>query len=217
MERKLAAILAADLVGYSRLVGRDEVGTLAALHETRSSIIDPLLARHGGRIVKTMGDGLLLEFGSAVKAVECAVEIQRDMAPWSTDKPADRRMVFRIGVHLGDVVVDSGDLLGDGVNIAARLEAIADPGGICLSAAVVEQVRDRLGYGFEDMGDQTLKNIARPVPVFRVARENPGSPVETSALPFTARPAVAVLPFDNMSGDPAEYYFVDGLTEDIIT
>jgi adenylate cyclase len=218
MERRLAAIVAADVVGYSRLIGLDEAGTLAMLRDVRSAAIDPLLAAHGGRVVKTMGDGLLLEFASAVNAVQCAVEMQRGLAERGRTMPADRRIVFRIGVHVGDVVIQGEDILGDGVNIAARLETIADPGGISLSGAVVDQVRDRLPYAFEDQGEQALKNIARPVRVFRLAAAPGGAPAAASAaVPFTARSAVAVLPFDNMSGDPAEDYFVDGLTEDIIT
>jgi adenylate cyclase len=214
MERKLAAIIAADVVGYSRLIGLDEAGTLMALKEVRQTVIDPVLATHGGRVVKTMGDGLLIEFSSAVNAVQCAVEMQAGLAEHCKTEPADRRIVFRMGIHVGDIVIDGDDILGDGVNIAARLETIADPGGLCLSSAVVEQVRDRLPYAFEDLGEQALKNIARRIHVFRLAGTRPAS---TAVLAFTARSAVAVLPFDNMSGDPAEDYFVDGLTEDIIT
>jgi adenylate cyclase len=218
MERRLAAIIAADVVGYSRLVGLDEAGTLTMLRDLRREAIDPLLAAHGGRVVKTMGDGLLLEFASAVNAVQCAVDMQRGLAERGKTVAADRRIVFRIGVHVGDVVIEGEDILGDGVNIAARLETVADPGGISLSGAVVDQVRDRLPYAFEDQGEQALKNIARPVRVFRLAAATAGSSAAASAaVAFAARSAVAVLPFDNMSGDPAEDYFVDGLTEDIIT
>jgi adenylate cyclase len=217
MERKLAAIIAADVVGYSRLIGLDEAGTLMALKEVRQTVIDPVLATHGGRVVKTMGDGLLIEFPSAVNAVQCAVEMQAGLAEQGKTEPADRRIVFRMGIHVGDIVIDGDDILGDGVNIAARLETIADPGGLCLSSAVVEHVRDRLPYAFEDLGEQALKNIARRVHVFRLAGTRDAPAASTAVLAFTARSAVAVLPFDNMSGDPAEDYFVDGLTEDIIT
>ena len=215
MERKLAAILAADIVGYSRLVGLDEVGTVAAVAALRTEAIEPLVGAKGGRIVKTMGDGLLMEFASAVNAVDCAVAIGRRVAERARGVAEDRRIIFRMGIHVGDVIVAGDDILGDGVNIAARLEGIAAPGEIRLSAAAVDQVRDRVAYHFEDLGEQPLKNLTRPVRVFRLLDMSPAAAGE--ALAFTARPAVAVLPFDNMSGDPAEDYFVDGLTEDIIT
>ncbi len=214
MKRKLAAIVSADVAGFSRLVGLDEAGTLARLKELHRAAIDPPLAQYGGRIVKTMGDGLLLDFGSAVDAVACAVEIQRRVAAAGADLGADQRIAFRFGIHIGDIVIDGEDILGDGVNIAARLQALADPGGICISGAVMDEVRARLPHRFVDEGEQVLKNIARPVRMFRLAIEKAVPPAASAA--FTARPAVAVLPFDNMSGDPAEDYFVDGLTEEII-
>jgi adenylate cyclase len=215
MERRLAAIVAADVVGYSRLVGDDEAGTVAAVTALRTAVIEPAVAAHGGRVVKTMGDGLLLEFASAVNAVGCAAEIQRRVDEFGAGVAADRRIVFRIGVNVGDVIVDGDDILGDGVNVAARLEGSAEPGDIRLSAAVVEQVRDRVAFRFEDLGEHRLKNLARSVHVFRLLRHASESTPEP--LAFTSRPAVAVLPFANLSGDPAEDYFVDGLTEDIIT
>ena len=217
-KRRLSAIVVADVVGYSLLVGSDELGTLSAFRDIRERIVEPLLARYDGRIVKVMGDGLLLEFGSAINAVKSAIEIQRELEARRAATPEKFSIQFRIGIHVGDVVIDEEDILGDGVNIAARLEAIADPGGICLSAAVHDQVRDRVLCAFEDMGERSLKNIARPLRVYRLLLEAEGGArrIETVHA-FTARPAVAVLPFDNLSGDPAENYFVDGLTEDIIT
>jgi len=214
--RKLAAILAADIVGYSRLVGLDEVGTVGAVTTLRTEVIEPLVTAKGGRIVKTMGDGLLMEFASAVNAVDCAVAIGHGVAESAQCVAEDHRIVLRMGIHVGDVIIDGDDILGEGVNIAARLESIAAPGEIRLSAAAVDQVRDRVAYGLEDLGEQLLKNLARPVRVFRLL-EMSRPPAEGEAIAFTARPALAVLPFDNMSGDPAEDYFVDGLTEDIIT
>ncbi|MCI0431108.1 MAG: tetratricopeptide repeat protein, partial [Rhodospirillales bacterium] len=214
-KRRLAAILAADVVGYSRLMEADEAGTLAALKAWRGDVLKPLVARHRGRIFKLMGDGVLVEFGSAVNAVQCAVDLQRDTAAVSADLPEDRRIVLRIGVSLGDVMVEGADLYGDGVNIAARLEGIAEPGGILVSGAAYDQVRNKISVGFEDLGAQTLKNIAEPVRAYRVA----GLPtVAVSApKPRTANPSIAVLPFVNMSGDPEQEYFSDGITEDIIT
>jgi adenylate cyclase len=217
-KRRLSAIMVADIVGYSRLVGNDEIGALSAVRDIRERIVEPLLSQYDGRIVKLMGDGLLLEFGSAINAVKSAMEIQRGLAARSAATPVKSHIQFRIGIHVGDVVIDEQDILGDGVNIAARLEAIADPGGICLSAAVHDQVRDRLVCAFEDMGEQSLKNIARPLRVYRLLPDAEGSASRVEpVLAFTARPAIAVLPFDNLSGDPAETYFVDGLTDDIIT
>ncbi len=221
VERRLTAILAADVVGYSRLMGVDEEGTLAALKMLRREVADPKIKEHRGRIVHTTGDGLLGEFASVVDAVRCAVEMQREMAARNADVPAERRIDFRIGVNLGDIIIDENDIFGDGVNVAARLEALAEPGGICVSRVVRDQVRDKLAILFEDMGEQQVKNIARPVRVYRILlAERAGVP---SILPETApralpdRPSIAVLPFKNVSGDPEQEYFVDGITEDIIT
>ena len=216
--RRLSAILVADVVGYSRLVGRDEPGTLAAVRDVRERVIGPLMGSYAGRIVKCMGDGLLIEFGSAINAVRSAVEIQRALAAEGATIPEDRRIAFRIGIHVGDVVIDDDDILGDGVNVAARLETIADPGGICLSEAAHAQVRDRLSFVFEDLGEQSLKNIARPIRAYRlILGAERAVPRADPVLAFSARAAIAVLPFDNLSGDTAEGYFVDGLTDDIIT
>jgi TolB-like protein/Flp pilus assembly protein TadD len=215
IERRLAAILAADVAGYSRLMGADEAGTARALREHRAAI-DPIVASYGGRIVKTTGDGVLLEFPSIVAAVECAIAVQKLMAERNADVPDDRRMLFRIGINLGDVLIEGDDILGDGVNIAARLEGIAEPGGICVSDDAHRQVRGKLGITFEDAGEQQLKNIARPVRVYRVqARGAAVSPRPT--LPLPDKPSIAVLPFQNMSGDPEQEYFADGIVEEIIT
>ncbi|MFQ5565611.1 MAG: adenylate/guanylate cyclase domain-containing protein [Paracoccaceae bacterium] len=221
-QRKLAAIVSADVVGYSRLMGADETGTLRALRARRSELIDPKLAEHGGRIVKTMGDGLLLEFPSVVKATQCAIEIQKGIAARNAEEPEDTRITFRVGVNLGDIIIDGEDILGDGVNVAARLQEIAEPGGIAVSHRVHEDVRDRLDASFEDAGEQTLKNIARPVQVWRWSPDgaSPDTGRETAgaeALPLPDKPSIAVLPFDNMSADPEQAYFADGITEDIIT
>jgi len=217
VERRLAAILCADVAGYSRLMGADEEGTLAALKGHRRELIDPLLATHQGRIVKTTGDGMLIAFPSVVDAVRCAVVVQEGMASRNANLPEDRRIRFRVGINVGDVIVEDGDIFGDGVNVAARLEALAEPGTICVSAVVREQVADKLPIGFADLGAHTVKNIARPVHVFRVeARAAPGAPA-APALALPDRPSIAVLPFQNMSGDAEQEYFCDGMVEDIIT
>jgi adenylate cyclase len=222
VERRLTAILAADVAGYSRLMGGDEEGTLAALKVLRREVSDPKIKEHRGRIVNTTGDGLLSEFASVVDAVRCAVEVQREMATRNAGVPAERRIDFRIGVNLGDIIIDENDIFGDGVNIAARLEALAEPGGICVSRVVRDQVRDKLTIPFEDMGEQQVKNIARPVRAYRAllaerARVPPIPPETAAPRPLPDRPSIAVLPFNNVSGDPEQEYFVDGITEDIIT
>jgi adenylate cyclase len=262
VERRLTAILAADVAGYSRLMGEDEEGTLATLKGHRRELLDPKIAEHRGRIVKTTGDGLLVEFASVVDAVRCAVEVQREMAERNVAVPAGQRIEFRVGINLGDIIIDEGDIYGDGVNIAARLEALAEPGGICVSRVVRDQVRDKLDFAFEDRGDQQVKNIARPVRIYRVGPRAAGSqsphpnpplpgldpgttgegvPAEGSlnfpplpgldpgitgegrvgaAAPTLAlpdKPSIAVLPFQNMSGDPEQEYFADGMVEEIIT
>ena len=217
MERRLAAILAADVVGYSRLIRADEEGTLAAFQALRSELIDPKITAHKGRIVKAMGDGILVEFASVVDAVRGAAEIQQLIGEHNTSLPEDRRIVFRIGVNLGDVVIDGDDIHGDGVNVAARLEGLAEPGGICVSRGVYEQVRDRLDLAFTDMGDQTVKNIDRPISAWQWRMQGPATKPDDRAGPLSEMPSIAVLPFDNMSGDPEQEYFADGITEDIIT
>jgi len=222
-ERRLAAILAADVAGYSRLMGADEEGTLARLKEHRRELTDPQLAEHHGRIVKTTGDGLLVEFASVVDAVRCAVAVQRGMADRNEGVPADRRIAFRVGINLGDIIIDEGDIFGDGVNVAARLEALAEPGGICVSRVVRDQVRDKLDLAFVDMGEQQVKNIARPVRAYRILlgeghrRPEPSSAAAEPAPALSDKPSIAVLPFQNMSGDAEQDYFVDGIVEDIIT
>jgi TolB-like protein/class 3 adenylate cyclase/tetratricopeptide (TPR) repeat protein len=218
-QRRLAAILAADVVGYSRLIGADEEGTLAALKAVRRELIDPKVDQHHGRIVKTTGDGALIEFASVVDAVRCAVDVQRGTAERNTGMPPDKRIEFRIGINVGDVVIDGDDILGDGVNIAARLEGLAEPGGVLVSRAVRDQVRDRLELAFEDLGERELKNIARLVRVYRVRgpTELTATPVRGEALPLPDKPSIAVLPFTNMSGDAEHEYFADGIAEDIIT
>ena len=229
VERRLAAILAADVAGYSRLMGRDEAGTLARLNALRRALIDPQVAEHKGRIVKTTGDGILIEFPSVVEAVACALAVQHGMAERNADSAEDQRIEFRIGINSGDVIVEDGDIHGDGVNIAARLEGLAEPGTICISAIVQGQVEGRLDCVFEDQGEQSLKNIARPVRVYRVG---PSSPLpklpphagegrvgagEPPALALPDKPSIAVLPFQNMTGDPEQEYFADGMVEEIIT
>ena len=219
-QRRLAAIVSADVAGYSRLMGQDESGTLAALKALRQEVIDPAITRHGGRIVKTTGDGLLLEFPSVVNAVRCAVEVQAAMADRTAGIAEDRCIAFRLGINIGDIIVEGDDIFGDGVNVAARLQEIAPPGGICISSRVHEDVRDRLDTVFDDGGTQTLKNIARPVQVWRwqPGRTAPSQPTPPpTALPLPDKPSIAVLPFQNMSGDPEQEYFADGMVEDIIT
>ena len=223
-ERRLAAVLAADMVGYSRLMEVDERGTLARLKTHRIELIDPAIAKNNGRIIKTTGDGMLVEFQSVVDAVMCATEVQRRMARRNADVSPARWMQFRIGINLGDVIVEDGDIFGDGVNIASRLEMLAEPGGICVSAAVRDQVDHRLDdVAFEDLGDQSVKNISRPIRVFRLRLEpEPAIPSErvkdaASATTVSRKPSIAVLPLVNMSGDPEQEFFVDGLSEDIIT
>jgi TolB-like protein/class 3 adenylate cyclase len=246
VQRRLAAILAADVAGYSRLMGADEEGTLRRLKALRAELIDPAITKHNGRIVKTTGDGLLVEFASVVDAMRCAIAWQTAMA-----ERAETGIEWRIGVNLGDIIIDGDDIHGDGVNIAARLEAMAEPGGICISHAVLTQTRGKLEFPVEDLGDQSLKNIAQPVHVFRVGARasRPHSPhpnpppqagegvggahplpnppplagegrvgaAEPAALPLPDKPSIAVLPFQNMSGDPEQEYFTDGMVEEIIT
>ena len=218
VERRLAAVLAADVAGYSRLVGADEEGTLTRLKAYRRELIDPKIAEHRGRIVKTTGDGLLVEFSSVVDALRCATEMQTAMAERNVAVPPDSRIEFRVGIHQGDIIVEDGDIFGDGVNIAARLESLAEPGGICVSARVQEDASGKLDLAFEDIGEPELKNIARPVRVFRVVVKGAALPSELpAALPLPDKPSVAVLPFSNMSGDPEQEFFADGIAEDIIT
>jgi adenylate cyclase len=214
VERRLAAILAADVAGYSRLMGIDEEGTLAALKAYRRDLIDPKIAEHRGRIVKTTGDGALVEFASAVDAVRCAMEIQRAMAERSAAIPEDRRIEFRIGINVGDIIIDEGDIYGDGVNIAARVETLAAPGSICLSDHAYQQIKGKLSLEVSDMGERPLKNIAQPVRVYGVRLDGAAT---RPALSLPDKPSIAVLPFQNMSGDPEQEYFVDGMVDDIIT
>jgi adenylate cyclase len=214
VERRLAAILAADVAGYSRLMGEEEEGTLARLKAHRRELIDPKTAEHRGRIVKTTGDGLLIEFPSIVEAVSCALAVQRAMVDRNAGTPEEKRIAFRVGVHLEDIIVEDGDIHGDGVNIAARLEGIAEPGGICISDDAFRQVQGKVGSEFVDLGEQNLKNIARPLRVYQAMLQPSAS---GPALPLPDKPSVAVLPFQNMSGDAEQEFFADGITEDITT
>jgi len=216
VERRLAAILAADVAGYSRLMGVDEEGTLAALKACRRELIEPKVAQYRGRIVKTTGDGALVEFASGVDAVRCAIEIQRAMAVRAANIPEDHRIEFRIGINVGDIIIDGGDIYGDGVNVAARLEGLSEPGGICLSGRVHEDVQGKVDITFEDTGDQRLKNIARPVQVYR-AQIGKTQTMTQKASASSKRPSIAVLPFQNMSADPEQEYFADGMVEEIVT
>ncbi|MGC2319282.1 MAG: adenylate/guanylate cyclase domain-containing protein, partial [Bradyrhizobium sp.] len=226
VERRLAAVLAADVAGYSRLMGADEVGTARTLREHRA-VTDALVAKHAGRIVKTTGDGVLLEFPSVIDAVECAVAVQAVMDQRNEGVPVDCRMLFRIGINLGDILIEGDDILGDGVNVAARLEGIAEPGGICISSSAYDQVRGKVAVEFTDLGAQGLKNIDRPVRVYAAKSRGHLGIVAPSVLPANAevqrslplpdKPSIAVLPFQNMSGDPEQEYFADGMVEDIIT
>jgi TolB-like protein len=216
--RRLAAILAADVAGYSRLIGADEGGTLAQLKAIRAELIDPTIAAHNGRLVKTTGDGLLVEFSSVVDALQCATEVQAGMVERNASAPADKRIEFRIGINVGDIVVEDEDIFGDGVNVAARLEALAEPGGICVSARVQEDAAGKLDLAFEDLGEQALKNIAWPVRAYRIATGGGSAEApETPALALPDKPSIAVLPFQNMSGDPEQEYFADGMVEEITT
>jgi TolB-like protein/class 3 adenylate cyclase len=220
IERRLAAILAADVVGYSRLMGLDEAGTARVLREHRV-VVDALVARHAGRIVKTTGDGLLVEFLSVVDAVECAVAVQAAMAVRNEGVAPDRRMLFRIGINLGDVLIEGDDLLGDGVNVAARLEGIAEPGGICVSSSAYDQVRGKVAVEFADLGEQSLKNIARPVRAYAVVGDSLGGDTRAAPAMRTVQSvphlSIVVLPLSNIGGDPAQEYFVDGVTESLTT
>jgi len=212
--RRLAAIVAADVAGYSRLMGLDEVGTARRLREHRK-ITDALVAKHGGRLVKTTGDGVLLEFPSVVDAVECAVAVQAVMAQRNEGVPQDRRMLFRIGINLGDILIEGEDILGDGVNIAARLESIAEPGGICISSSAYEQVHRKITVEFTDLGEHSLKNISRPIRAYAVVRNGPALIHSESAMPTRSSAphlSIVVLPFANIGGDPEQEYFVDGVT-----
>src|SRR5215475_14448555 len=211
-ERRLAAILAADVAGYSRLMGSDEEGTLAALKTIQRDVIDPKIAEYRGRLVKTTGDGMLIEFSSVVDALRCAVGVQQAMAKRNAGVVGNERIEFRVGINLCDIIVDSGDIFGDGVNIAARLEAIAEPEGICISEDAYRQVKGKVDLSFEDIGELRLKNIVAPVRAYRVRLAGATRTSEpTLALPN--KPSIAVLPFQNMSGDPDQEYFADGMVE----
>jgi adenylate cyclase len=218
LDRRLSAILAADVAGYSRLIGLDEEGTLGQFKNHRVNLIEPKIAEHRGRVVRTTGDGILSEFSSAVDAVRCAVDIQLSMASANLSVAATKRVEFRIGIHVGDIISDDGDIFGDGVNIAARLEALSDPGGICVSSRVQEDVEGRIDVVFKDGGEQQLKNIARPVRIYKIHVGRPEAPkASPPMLALPGKPSVAVLPFQNMSGDAEQDYFADGMAEDITT
>ena len=220
MERRLAAILAADVVGYTRLMGEDEAGTLAALKAHREEFIGPKIADHNGRLVKLMGDGALVEFASVIDALACAAELQSGMAERNREAADGPRIIFRIGINLGDVIVEGDDLYGDGVNVASRLEGLAEPGGICISAKVYDEVKNKLALGYEDMGEQEVKNIAEPIHVYLIVPERSAETLKAEAgedLALPDKPSIAVLPFDNMSGDPEQEFLADGITEDLIT
>jgi adenylate cyclase len=233
VERRLTAILATDIAGYSRLMGADEEGTLAQLKACRRELVDPRIAEHRGRIVKTTGDGMLVEFASVVDAVACAAAIQRGMVSRHADVPDDMRIAFRIGINVGDIIIDDGDIFGDGVNVAARLEALCEPGGLCISRAARDQVRDKLTLPFADLGEQNVKNIARPIRAFGLAAHTiaalpeqnllrsavsaDSTPTEPKPLALPDKPSIAVLPFTNLSGDPEQEYFADGMAEDVIS
>ncbi len=219
----MAAVLAADVAGYSRLMGRDEERTLARLKSFRKTLVDPGIATHRGRIVKTTGDGMLVEFASAVDAARCAVEIQREMARETADEPPELRIELRIGIHVGDIIVDDNDIFGDGVNIAARLEGIAEPGGVCISDDAHRQIRGKIDVGFDDIGLQALKNIAEPIRAWRIRFAGEAAPairassssIQVQDLALPNKPSIVVLPFDNMSAEPGQDYLADGIVEAI--
>src|SRR5262245_20035885 len=213
VDRRLAAIMAGDIAGYSRLMGADEEGTLRQLKTLRKELVDPKIGEHRGRIVKTTGDGILIEFASVVDAVRCAVEIQRGVIERNAEVPQDKRIEFRIGINLGDIIIDGDDIIGDGVNVAARLEGLAEPNGVRVSRVVRDQVRDKVDVTFEDLGEHQVKNIAQPVHVFRIDPRGAGKGTAAArpTLALPDKPSIAVLAFENMSGDPEQEYFADGI------